>query len=66
MKRLKMKITMDNGDVRQLTSDDGKPFTEFVRNFFSARYFIGNGRDEAGNAVIDTLKVSTIEIVEVE
>lgn len=66
MKRLKMKITMDNGDVRQLTSDDGKSFTEFVRNFFSARYFIVNGRDEAGNAVFDTLKVSTIELVEVE
>lgn len=64
MKRLKLKVMMDNGDTRLITGEH-RSFTEFVRNFFSARYFVFNDRDEVGNSVIDTHKVCTIEIVEV-
>ncbi|MBG9774249.1 hypothetical protein ABD71_14745 [Brevibacillus laterosporus] len=62
---LKMKMMLDNGDVRLLTDCTGKSFVEFVRNFYSARYYILNDKTEVGNCVVDTHKVCTIEIVEV-
>lgn len=61
---LKMKMMLDNGDVRLLTDYSGNSFVEFVRNFYSARHFMFSDKTEVGNCVVDTNKVCTIEIVE--
>lgn len=62
---MKLKVMMDNGDARILTVSDGKTFEEFVRNFFSARYYVLGPGNAVGNTAIDTFKVCTVEIVEV-
>ena len=59
---MKINIKFEDGEKKEVEHHGDFTFPQWVKDFFSARYYVLSNSNEKGNLAIDTQKVKYVEL----